>query len=198
MSRSHQGRAAPRDGCARRWRAVLAGASQAATIASGRRLTGCNDVQVMSARVLPAENAAQVLLAKVEAQRTAAHELAVRQAWAAFLDFAAVRFDVPDEPNADGLLYQFGIFDFGGGPAFYLDPVRQFARFDDDEYIQVHLEIQFSPSNDLAALGEHSEWWFSDGSIELSDWTQVISRRSEWVILNELIPISVNVYQDGT
>ncbi|ONH57035.1 hypothetical protein CcI49_26790 [Frankia sp. CcI49] len=155
-------------------------------------------MQVRSARALPTENAAQVLLAKVEAQRTAAHELTVRQAWAVFLDFAAVRFDVPDEPNADGLLYQFGIFDFGGGSAFRLAPVRQFARFDDDEYIQVHLEIQFAPSANLAALGKHSEWWFSDDSIELSDWTRAISRRSEWAILDELNPTMINIYQDET
>jgi hypothetical protein len=136
------------------------------------------------------------LLAKIEAQGLIASELTAQQGWAVFLDFATLPFDVPDEPDSDGLLYQFGTFRLTGEPAFYFDPVRQFAVPDEDEYVQVHLQMQFAP--DLAALGQHTEWWFADSAIALNDWAQAISRRPEWRTLGQLRPSRVEIYQEET
>jgi hypothetical protein len=153
---------------------------------------------VTAESALPAHSASQVLLAQIEALGISTHQLSAQQAWTVFLNFAKMPFDVPQVPNSDGLLYQFGTFHFAGEPAFYLEPVRQLARHDSDEYIQVHLEMQFPPHPDVAALGQHTEWWFPNGSIALTDWAQAISRRPEWHILNRLPPTRVDIYQDET
>ncbi|MEU4673898.1 hypothetical protein AB0F91_39580 [Amycolatopsis sp. NPDC023774] len=110
---------------------------------------------------LPIDSAAEALLAKINARRWSVSDLSAQQAWAAFLDFAALRFDIPNEPDADGLLYQFGVYHFTGEPAFHLDPTRQLA-LREEQYVQVHLDIRFALDPSLVALGRHTEWWFSE------------------------------------
>lgn len=49
-------------------------------------------------------------------------------AWRLFTTiFTAVRFAVPSGPDTDGLLYQYGVYDFGGEPHFRFDFTRPFA-----------------------------------------------------------------------
>jgi hypothetical protein len=119
-------------------------------------------------------------------------------AWDLFIDFAEVPFAVPEVADADGLLYQFGTYAFTGEPTFYLDLVRQFAVFGSDEYVQIHLELQFEPSDDLAALGQHSEWFWLDGRGVVRDWSRHVQQRPEWRILDDRTPNEVRVYQDET
>lgn len=119
-------------------------------------------------------------------------------AWELFLDFAEVPFAVPAIGDADGLLYQFGTYEFTGTPMFHLDLVRQFAVLGSDEYVQAHLELLFEPGDDLIALGRHSEWFWPGNSGPLSDWSRHIRRRPEWLALNDRIPTDVLVYQDET
>ncbi|MEV0068003.1 MULTISPECIES: hypothetical protein [unclassified Amycolatopsis] len=144
---------------------------------------------------LPIDSAAEALLAKIDARRWSVSDLSAQQAWAAFLDFAALRFDLPDEPDADGLLYQFGVYDFTGEPAFHLDPTRQLA-LREEQYVQVHLDIRFALDPSLVALGRHTEWWFSEDDTAVDDWAGAISLRPEWSVLNQLKPTSIDIYQD--
>ncbi|TDW94102.1 hypothetical protein EV137_1401 [Kribbella pratensis] len=53
--------------------------------------------------------------------------LSAASAWSVFGSFSRVEFDVPREPDSDGLLYQFGIYDFSGEPRFHFDLTRQFG-----------------------------------------------------------------------
>jgi hypothetical protein len=71
----------------------------------------------------------------------------LRSAWQAFRSFSAIRVDSDDlsseQPN-DDLLFEFGVFDFGGkwGRTFQLAFVRQYATAD-GELQQVHLVAHF-------------------------------------------------------
>jgi hypothetical protein len=153
---------------------------------------------VTAKQPLPIDSAADALLTKIQQRGWSVNDLTAPRAWQAFLDFATVPFDIPDQPDADGLLYQFGVYDFSGEPAFHLDPVRQLAVHDEDEYVQVHLEMRFAVDPALVAHGTHDEWWFSDGDTPLSDWAAAISRRPEWATLSSLKPTSIKIYQDET
>jgi hypothetical protein len=73
----------------------------------------------------------------------------LRLAWAAFKEFAAVPVrpsELSDDPLSDGLLFEFGVFDFGGkwGKTFQLSFVRQLATADGDLQ-QVQLVAYFEP-----------------------------------------------------
>lgn len=114
------------------------------------------------------------------------------------MDFAELPFAVPAIGDADGLLYQFGTYDFTGTPMFHLDLVRQFAAQGSDEYLQVHLELLFEPREDLSALGRHGEWFWSEESGQLGEWSYRVRRRPEWHVLNDRAPADVLVYQDAT
>jgi hypothetical protein len=103
--------------------------------------------------------------------------LSASAAWSVFLDFACVSFAVPQTADADGLLYQFGIFAFSGEPRF-------------------HCDMRFSPTADLQALGSHDESWWPDGDQELTTWAGEVAAGPEWVALAGKTPVLTEVYCD--
>ncbi len=83
-------------------------------------------------------------------KRSVKSKQSLGSAWAAFKEFAAVpvqRSELSDEPLSDGLLFEFGVFAFGGkwGKTFQLNFVRQLATADGDLQ-QVHLVVHFAPA----------------------------------------------------
>ena len=124
--------------------------------------------------------------------------LTASQARDAWLEFGAQEFRLPNRPDADGLLYQFGIFRFTGEPRFHLDLTRQFALPDSDEYLQVHLDVQFVPDDALRSLGRHEEWWWRDQGQALGVWAEALRGRGEWDVLREREPVAVDLRADET
>ena len=104
----------------------------------------------------------------------------------------------PDDPEADGLLYQFGAYAFGGRPMFHLDVVRQLAVEDDDEYVQVHLELRYVQTDELRALAHHDEWYFRREPQTLDAWTTAVRSRPEWPVLADRDADMVEIFSDET
>ena len=119
-------------------------------------------------------------------------------AWEAFVAFARMDLAVPDVPDSDGLLYQFGGYAFSGRPMFHLDLVRQLAVEDDDEYVQVHLELRYVQTDELRALGHHDEWYFRGEPQTLDAWTTAVRSRPEWHVLAERGAETVEIFRDET
>lgn len=101
-----------------------------------------------------------------------------------FLDavrrFGSVEFDVPDAPDADGFLFQYGTFKWLPEPAFVVGIARQFDILDESgdhvDYIQIQAEYSYPIDPDLEALGGREQWWFRDGPESFGEWlTRVIS-----------------------
>jgi hypothetical protein len=65
----------------------------------------------------------------------------------------------PFEGDRDMLLFQWGTYDWGGGPAFEVDITRQLIRTDtkEKEIWQLRLVFRFEPSVGVAA-GERNRW----------------------------------------
>lgn len=64
----------------------------------------------------------------------------------------------------DDLLFETGVFDFTGEKMFHFSLVRQFQFLDENEYVQLHLEILYSP-RPLLKLLYGTKWGTpSDGS----------------------------------
>ncbi|MFC0437398.1 hypothetical protein [Kutzneria buriramensis] len=144
------------------------------------------------------DHAADVLLTMVDRLGYPVLGMSASSAWDLFVGFAEVPFAVPAIADADGLLYQFGVYEFTGTPMFHLDLVRQFAVADADEYVQVHLELVFELDDHLVAVAAHNEWWWPEDSVVLRDWSRSVRRRPEWLELNGRVPTDVRIYQHET
>jgi hypothetical protein len=90
----------------------------------------------------------------------------VERTWEVMQDFAAepVEDAEPREQDGDGILAQYGTYDWGDGEHFELDMTRQFSFTDEDgEYshmAQLHCTFEFEPTDALRALGDANLWSF--------------------------------------
>ncbi|WP_234363592.1 hypothetical protein [Streptomyces sp. TN58] len=120
--------------------------------------------------------------------------------WFAFLRFGRRLFRVPDTPDADGLLFQYGTYAFDGPAAFTLDLARQFEVSDSDgehdHYVQVHCELGFGLTPALEALGSFHSWFFHEAGADLEEWAQGLTERAAWTAIRRLKPTELRVYQE--
>ncbi|MFE6457415.1 hypothetical protein ACFVP0_08140 [Streptomyces cinereoruber] len=120
--------------------------------------------------------------------------------WRAFLRFGRRLFDVPDTPESDGLLFQYGTYAFDGPPAFTLDLVRQFEIVDGDgeydHYVQVRCELRYESVPALEALGAFDSWFFHGAGDELDEWAARLIELPVWGTLRSFGPVGVRVYQE--
>ncbi|MGW3389115.1 hypothetical protein [Streptomyces cinereoruber] len=120
--------------------------------------------------------------------------------WRAFLRFGRRPFDVPDTPESDGLLFQYGVYAFDGPPAFTLDLVRQFEIVDGggeyDHYVQVRCELRYESAPALEALGAFDSWFFHGAGDELDEWAARLIELPVWGTLRSFGPVGVRVYQE--
>ncbi|MFF4828387.1 hypothetical protein [Streptomyces sp. NPDC001312] len=141
-----------------------------------------------------------VLEGELGAGRRALARLATEDLWLAFLRFGRRLFDVPDTPDADGLLFQFGTYAFDGPPTFTLDLVRQFGISDrdgdHDHYVQVHCELRYGLAPALEALGSFDSWFFHGAGDELGEWAERLTERAAWTTIRTLQPAEIRVYQE--
>jgi len=120
--------------------------------------------------------------------------------WFAFLGFGRRLFQVPDTPDADGLLFQYGTYMFDGPATFMLDLTRQFevsdSDGDHDHYVQVHCELRYGLTPALEALGSFNSWFFHDAGGDLDEWAQGLSERAAWTAIHGLKPTEIRVYRE--
>ncbi|MEU2157681.1 hypothetical protein ABZ532_22180 [Streptomyces sp. NPDC019396] len=126
-------------------------------------------------------------------------DLDTQDAWLAFLRFARRLFDVPDTPDADGLLFQYGAHAFDGPPTFTLDLTRQFeicgSNGDHNHYVQVHCELRYGLAPALEVLGSFDSWFFRDAGDCLEEWVQALTGRAAWTVITAFRPAEIRVYQ---
>ncbi|MEU9370577.1 hypothetical protein AB0D71_39140 [Streptomyces avermitilis] len=141
-----------------------------------------------------------LLEGELTAERRVLADLDTEDAWLAYLRFGRRLFDVPDTPDADGLLFQYGTYSFDGPATFTLELTRQFeivdSHGDRDYYVQVHCELQYALTPVLQALGSFEWWFFRDAGDDLDEWAQGLSERAAWATIRTLKPAQVRVYQD--
>jgi hypothetical protein len=143
--------------------------------------------------------AAAVFHALIKAHGLRVEELTARSAWQVFDDYSRVAFDTPDLPDADGLLYQYGMYRFMRRSLFELDLVCQFELVDDqgdhDHYVQLHCTLRYTPTPELEALGADHCWWFPNQGA-LAAWLRSVASRPEWAVLEAQKPRQVAVHQE--
>lgn len=153
----------------------------------------------MSDSALPSpEAAAEVFFAVLDEAGEHVSGLTATTALKHFGTFARQGFNVPPGPESDGLLFQFGTFSFTGERRFHLDLVRQFSGVDEDEYLQFHCDLRFTPSDELDALGRLEDWWWPEAGPTLDQWLEGIAGRPELRFLAAARPTFVAAWVDQT
>ncbi|WP_237296851.1 hypothetical protein [Streptomyces sp. 3211] len=146
------------------------------------------------------DGAEELLAGELRSGRRAGARPDTEGAWRAFLRFARRPFDVPDAPDADGLLFQYGTHAFDGPPMFTLDLTRQFGICDDDgdhdHFVQVHCELRYAPGPALDALGSFGSWFFHDSGDDLDSWARALTERPAWAVLGGLEAAGIRVYAE--
>jgi hypothetical protein len=146
------------------------------------------------------DEAVGLLEGELVAGRRALADLDTEDVWLAYLRFGRRLFDVPDTPDADGLLFQYGTYSFDGSPTFALDLTRQFEIADShgehDHYVQVHCELRYGLAPALRTLGSFGSWFFHDAGDELREWAQGLSERAAWRTIRTLKPTQTRVYKE--
>ncbi|MER5890009.1 hypothetical protein ABT160_39805 [Streptomyces sp. NPDC001941] len=151
-------------------------------------------------RRLMVDDAVRVLGSELSSGQRALDDLVTEDLWLAFLRFGRQLFDVPDTPDADGLLFQYGTHAFDGPPAFTLDLTRQFeisdSNGDHDHYLQVHCELTYGHAPTLEALGSFDSWFFHDAGDDLDEWAHGLTERPAWATIHRLKPAEIRTYQE--
>lgn len=89
----------------------------------------------------------------------------VPRTWAVMRAFAAepVENADPVEEDGDGILAQYGTYDWGDGEHYTVDMTRQFCFSEDGEYAgmaQLQCTFECAPTDALRAVGEGNLWSF--------------------------------------
>ncbi|MFE9881986.1 hypothetical protein [Streptomyces sp. NPDC005784] len=146
------------------------------------------------------DEAVGLLEGELGSGQRALDDLVTEDLWLGFLRFGRRLFDVPNTPDVDGLLFQYGTHAFDGPPAFTLDLTRQFeisdSDGDHDQYVQVHCELKYELAPALEALGSFDSWFFHDAGDDLEVWAQGLTERAAWATIHRLKPTEVTVYQE--
>ncbi|MEU7584286.1 hypothetical protein AB0B50_42665 [Streptomyces sp. NPDC041068] len=118
-----------------------------------------------------------------------------------FAEFARIDFSVPEGPDVDGCLFEYGVNSLTGQPLFVVNLTRQFETLDSsgehESHTQVSCEVRYQVTGELEALGDCEEWWFrgSEGE-DFSSWWQSLPLDSLIGTLGDRAPVAVAVASD--
>ncbi|RBQ20022.1 hypothetical protein DP939_09325 [Spongiactinospora rosea] len=114
--------------------------------------------------------------------------------------FSEIEFDVPNLPDVDGYLLQYGKVGWFSEPTFVLSLARQLELVgpagEHDAYIQVQFELRLPLVDDLKAVGSYSEWWFPGDEKLFDVWLESIGRAPIMGILADKVPRELEIWQD--
>jgi hypothetical protein len=159
---------------------------------------GAQARQNLLARPLRVDEVASAWRSLLDWEDCEAEGPVARQALRAFTAIGMREVETPDEPDADMLLYQFGVHSLYGESAFSLSMVRQFIRADascEDDLVQIECELLFRPIAELTALGKFGEWApIGARDLEfLQVWLDSLSDRPEWRVFDQLAPVGLTI-----
>jgi hypothetical protein len=133
--------------------------------------TACTHNLAHSAHEMEPSNSAASLQDFLAARGLTSSQLSVPQLVENMLSFyRTVRASgLANDPQADMLLFEWGVFNWGKGDYFQIDLTRQFIvadQIDDDAISQLHCTAYFTPTPELRAIPTSHRWCHSVAEIE--------------------------------
>ena len=93
----------------------------------------------------------------------------------------------------DDLLFETRTYDFTGEKLFYFSLVRQFQFMSDDEYVQLHLDVFYTPC--LATNLLFGTKWDSQVN---GDFFEMVKSSRAFAVVKDMTPVRVDVRIDET
>ena len=88
-------------------------------------------------------------------------------------NYSTVNKDFNRDEDADMLLFQYGVYDWGDGKNLEIDFVRQLLR--NDNIIQIHITIKIPYTEKLSNIDSYEEWYNSSTlDISIDSWRNKI------------------------
>ncbi len=92
-------------------------------------------------------------------------------------NYSIVNKDFNRDENADMLLFQYGVYDWGDGKNLEIDFVRQLLK--NDDIIQIHITIKIPYTEKFSNIDSYEEWYNSATSdISIDSWRNKIQSMS--------------------
>ncbi|WP_456279287.1 hypothetical protein [Bacillus sp. AK128] len=116
------------------------------------------------------------------------------QVWTLFKEFGKIPIENEDDIE---LLFQCGMDDEQEEPYFYIDFIRQFTIYDEEEYShmeQFHCQLLFEPTEYLQGLSI-TEWYFETEG-DLDDYFLHIENLDEFKHVIQHQPVKIRIYQE--
>ncbi|MFF8827844.1 hypothetical protein [Streptomyces sp. NPDC015131] len=114
--------------------------------------------------------------------------------------FAEIEFEVPELPDADGYLFQYGQANWFPEPTFALGIVRQIefvdAAGEHESYVQVQFEFRYPLDDELDSVDSHSEWWFPGDGASFDSWLDSVDRAEISNLLAAKSPRDIAIWQE--
>ncbi|GAA4670852.1 hypothetical protein GCM10023347_25820 [Streptomyces chumphonensis] len=149
----------------------------------------------------PVDSAQSVLLSIVDELTSGSGVPNFQDAMDAIASFARVQFDVPNESDSDGFLFQYGEVNWYSEPVFAVGFVRQMEIVDaggeHEGYSQVQLEYQYSVDASLSSLASHSSWCFYEDEARFGEWLGLVKRDSVWNAIREKKLVNFCISQES-
>ena len=102
--------------------------------------------------------------------------------------FAGVEFEVVDEPEPDGFLFQYVTLS-SVTKKFVIGFARQFLLLEPDDdvacYVQLLCEYHLPPDPELEAAGRREDWWFRDGPEPFESWWGRVAADPIWQLVDD-------------
>lgn len=143
---------------------------------------------------VPVDDAEQVLRDRV-AEVSRDEPAVFLSALEGFKRFAQTQFEVPDSPDSDGCLIEYGVSEASRTPEFYVHLVRQFEQLDEDgdheKYIQTYCDIVLPLDDELKALDHQEQWWFRSSDDNFNSWWREQTSSAWMQLLPQRAPKSI-------
>ena len=89
------------------------------------------------------------------------------------------------DKDADMLLFQFGVYDWGEGKNLEIDFVRQLIK--NDDFIQIHITVKIPYTDKFLEIKSYKEWYNSSSSdISLDSWRDKIQNMQIFNIIDSM------------
>lgn len=95
--------------------------------------------------------------------------------------------------DPDNLLFETGTYHFTGEKLFYFSLVRQFQFRSEDEYVQLHLDLTYTPSVKTALLFT-TKW---DSQVD-GDFFEMVKSSRAFAVVKNLPPVKVDIHIEET
>ena len=103
-----------------------------------------------------------------------------------FIDnYSIVNKNYNRDEDADMLLFQYGVYDWGEGKNLEIDFVRQLVK--NDDFIQIHISIKIPYTDKFSEVQPYNEWYNSSSSdMSLDSWRDKIQNMTIFNIIDSM------------